>query len=141
MSWAVSAFSWTSIAKTKVSRHPVSLIQCGPSSQFVFELVSRDCQPHSHFSCLSLFTSQQSRHQDKNCVTSPQGAGMKGSATSEGQKDNFFCRTKVISKCQHDRVSLSCMHPKKGDAAVTITTKKRLECTLVAIDRNRSMAS
>ena len=45
MSWAVSAFSWTSIAKTKVSRHPVSLIQCGPSSQFVFELVSRDCQP------------------------------------------------------------------------------------------------
>ena len=25
------------------------------SSQFVFELVSRDCQPHSHFSCLSLF--------------------------------------------------------------------------------------
>ena len=45
VSWAVSAFLWTSIAKTKVSRHPVSLIQCGPSSQFVFELVSRDCQP------------------------------------------------------------------------------------------------
>ena len=45
MSWTVSAFSWTSIAKTKVSQHPVSLIQCGPSSQFVFEPVSRDCQP------------------------------------------------------------------------------------------------
>ena len=46
---------------TMKSRHPVSLIQCGPSSQFVFELVSRDCcvivSPHSHFSCLSLFTS------------------------------------------------------------------------------------
>ena len=41
----MSAFSWTSIAKTKVSQHPVSLIQCGPPSQFVFELVSRDCQP------------------------------------------------------------------------------------------------
>ena len=52
MSWAVSAFSWTSIAKTKVSQHPVSLIQCGPSSQFIFELVSRDCQPP-----LSLFLS------------------------------------------------------------------------------------
>ena len=26
-----------------------------PSSQFVFELVSRDCHSHSHFSCLSLF--------------------------------------------------------------------------------------
>ena len=35
---------------------PCTLIQCGPSSQFVFELVSRDCQPHSHFSCLSLST-------------------------------------------------------------------------------------
>ena len=34
-----------SIAKTKVSRHSVFLIQCEPSSQFVFELVSRDCQP------------------------------------------------------------------------------------------------
>ena len=45
VSWAVSAFSWTSIVKAKVSQHPVSLIQCGPSSQFVFELVSRDCQP------------------------------------------------------------------------------------------------
>ena len=45
VSRAVSAFSWTSIAKMKVSQHPVSLIQCGPSSQFVFELVSRDCQP------------------------------------------------------------------------------------------------
>ena len=45
VSWAVSAFSSSSIAKTKVSRHPVSLIQCRPSSQFVFELVSRDCQP------------------------------------------------------------------------------------------------
>ena len=54
MSWAVSAFSLTSIAKMKVSQHPVSLIQCWPSSQLVFELVSRDCQPHSHFSCLSL---------------------------------------------------------------------------------------
>ena len=26
-------------------QHPMSLIQCGPSSQFVFELVSRDCLP------------------------------------------------------------------------------------------------
>ena len=57
-------------------------------------------------------------------TTSPQGAGMKGSATSEGQKDNFFCGTKVFSKRQHDRLSLSCMHAKNGDAAVTITTKK-----------------
>ena len=57
-------------------------------------------------------------------TTSPQGAGMKGSATSEGQKDNFFCGTKVFSKCQHDRLSLSCMHEKNGYAAVTITTKK-----------------
>ena len=57
-------------------------------------------------------------------TTSPQGTGMKGSATSEGQKDNFFCGTKVFSKGQHDRLSLSCMHAKNGDAAVTITTKK-----------------
>ena len=54
----MSAFSWTSIAKTKVSRHPVSLIQCGPSGQFVFELVSRDCQPPLPLLLsLSLFTS------------------------------------------------------------------------------------
>ena len=36
---------------------PVSLIQYVPSGQFVFELVSRDCQPLSHFFSLSLSTS------------------------------------------------------------------------------------
>ena len=41
-------------ALMKVSQHPVSLIQCGPSSQFHFELVSRDCQPHSDLSSLFL---------------------------------------------------------------------------------------
>ena len=59
-------------------------------------------------------------------TTSPQGAGMKGSATSEGQKDIFFCGTKVFSKRQHDRLSLSCMHAKNGDAVVTITTENRV---------------
>ena len=57
-------------------------------------------------------------------ATSPKGAWLKGSATSEGQKDNFFCGTKVFSKRQHDRLSLSCMHAKNGDTVVTITTKK-----------------
>ena len=52
------------------------------------------------------------------------GARMEGSATSEGQNDNFFYRTKVFSKPQHDRLSFSCMHAKNGDAGVTITTKK-----------------
>ena len=40
-------------------------------------------------------------------TTSPHSAGMKGSATSEDQKDNFFCRRKVFSKREHDRLSLS----------------------------------
>ena len=70
-------------------------------------------------------------------TTSPQGTGMKGSATSEGQIDKFFRRTKVLKtfvlqkkmslkvwKRQRDRLPLSCMHGKKGDAAVTITTEK-----------------
>ena len=58
-------------------------------------------------------------------LTTPlQGAGMKGSATSEGQNDNFFYRTKVFSKCKQHRLSLSCIHAKNGDAAVTLTTKK-----------------
>ena len=53
-----------------------------------------------------------------------QGARMEGSATSEGQNDNFFYRTKVFSKRQHDRLSFRCMHTKNGDAGVAITTKK-----------------
>ena len=56
-------------------------------------------------------------------TTPRQGARMEGSATSEGQNDNFFCRTKVFSKRQHDRLLFSCMHAKHGDAGVTITTK------------------
>ena len=32
-------------SETKVSQHTCVLIQCGPSSQFVFELVSRDPTP------------------------------------------------------------------------------------------------
>ena len=59
-------------------------------------------------------------------TTSPQGTGMKGSSTSEGQKDNFFCGTKVFSKRQYDRLSLSSIHAKNGDAAVTITTKNKV---------------
>ena len=57
-------------------------------------------------------------------TTPLQGARMEGSAILEGQNDNFFCRTKVLSKRQHDRLSFSCMHAKNGDAGVTITTKK-----------------
>ena len=57
-------------------------------------------------------------------TTPLQGARMEGSATSEGQNDNFFYRTKVVSTRQHDRLSFSCMHAKNGDAGVTITTKK-----------------
>ena len=49
---------------------------------------------------------------------------MKGSATSEGQNDNVFYRTKVFSKLQQHRLSLGCMHAKNGDPTVTITTKK-----------------
>ena len=47
-------------------------------------------------------------------TTPLQGARMEGSATSEGQNDNFFYRTKVFSKRQHayDRLSFSCMHAK-----------------------------
>ena len=56
-------------------------------------------------------------------TTRMQGARMEGSATSEGQNDNFFHRTKVFSKRQHDRLSCSCMHAKNGDAGVTITPK------------------
>ena len=59
-------------------------------------------------------------------TTSPQGVGMKGSATSEGQTDNFFCRSRIFSKGQDDRVCLSCMHAKNGDAVVTITTKNKV---------------
>ena len=51
---------------------------------------------------------------------------MKGSATSEGQNDNFFFRTKVFSKRQQHCLSLSCMNAKNGDAAVTITTKNKV---------------
>ena len=58
-------------------------------------------------------------------TTPLQGARMEGSATSEDQNDNFFYRTKVFSKRQHDRLSFSCMHAKNGDAGVTITTKKQ----------------
>ena len=43
------------VRQDEVSQHLVSLIQCGPSRQFFFKLVSRDCQTHSHFSCLSFF--------------------------------------------------------------------------------------
>ena len=56
-------------------------------------------------------------------TTPRQGARMEGSATPEGQNDNFFRRTKVFSKRQHDRLLFSCMHAKHGDAGVTITTK------------------
>ena len=59
-------------------------------------------------------------------TTPLQGARMEGSATSEGQNDNFFYRTKVFSKRQHDRLSFSCMHAKNGDAGVTITTKNKV---------------
>ena len=63
-------------------------------------------------------------------TASPQCAGTKGSATSEGQKDNFFCRTKVFSKRQHDRLSLSCMHAKNGWRCSNHNYQKiRLECT------------
>ena len=57
-------------------------------------------------------------------TTPLQGARMEGSATWEGQKDNFFYRTKLFSKRQHDCLSFSCMHAKNGDAGVTITTIK-----------------
>ena len=57
-------------------------------------------------------------------TTPLQGARMEGSATSEGQNDNFFYRTKVFSKRQHDHLSFSCMHAKNGGAGATITTKK-----------------
>ena len=57
-------------------------------------------------------------------TTPLQGARKEGSPTSEGQNDNFFFRTEVFSKRQHDRLSFSCMHAKNGDAAATITTKK-----------------
>ena len=63
---------------------------------------------------------------------------MEGSATSEGQNDNFFYRTKVFSKRQHDRLSFSCMHAKNGDAGVTMTTKNKVG---VHPSRYRSMAS
>ena len=59
-------------------------------------------------------------------TTPLQGARMEGSATSEGQNDNFFYRTKVFSKRQHDRLSFSCMHAKNGDAGVTIITKNKV---------------
>ena len=85
---------------------------------------------------------QQTRHKDTKCVQLHRlGVGMKVSATLEGQKDNFFYRTKVFSKCQQHHLSLSCMHARNDDAAVTITTKIRLEFNQVAIKRNRSMAS
>ena len=56
-------------------------------------------------------------------TTPLQAARMEESATSEGQNDNFFYRTKVFSKRQHDCLLFSCMHAKNGDAGVTITTK------------------
>ena len=85
---------------------------------------------------------QQSRHQDKNCVQLCCWARMKGSASSEGQNDNFFCRTKVFSKRQQHRLSLSCMHAKKWRPCGNHNYQKiRLECAQVAINRNRSMAS
>ena len=56
--------------------------------------------------------------------------GMKGSATSEGQNNHFFCRTKVFSKRQQHRLSLGSMYAREkwrrygNQNFVTITTKK-----------------
>ena len=70
------------------------------------------------------------------------GVGMEGSATSEGQNDNFFCRTKVFSKGQQHRLSLSCTHTQKKRRCGNHNYQKlRFECTQVTIVRNRTMES
>ena len=43
-----------------------------------------------------------------------QGVGTKVSATLEGRNDNFVYRTKIFSKRQQYRLSLSDMHAKGG---------------------------
>ena len=72
------------------------------------------------------FTSSSSNQTSRQELrTTPlQGVRTEGSATSEGQNDNFFYRTKVFSKRQHDRLSFSCIQAKNGDAGVTITAKQ-----------------
>ena len=51
------------------------------------------------------FTSNSANKTQRQGVgtTALRVAEMKGSATSEGQNDKFFCRTKVFSKCQQHR--------------------------------------
>ena len=75
--------------------------------------------------------------------TSPlQGAGLKGSATSEGQNDNSFCRTKVFFKASAGSL-VSQLHAREKwrRCGSHKYQKLRLECTQFAIDRNWLMAS
>ena len=77
-------------------------------------------------------------------TTPLKGARMEGSATSEGQNDNFFYRTKNEGLFKASTWSLVIqLHAREkwrrwGNHNYQ---KIRLECTQVAIDRNRSMAS
>ena len=71
------------------------------------------------------FTSSSTNQRPRPELRTTSPHRVKRSATSEGQNGNFFCRRKVFSKLLHDRLSLSCMYAKNGDAAVTITTKKK----------------
>ena len=75
-------------------------------------------------------------------TTPLQGARMEGSATSEGQNDNFFYRTKVFFKASTWSLVIQLHACEKWRRWGNHNYQKiSLECTQVAIDRNRSMAS
>ena len=62
----------------------------------------------------------------RTAYNSTAGCGDEEKRNFRGPKRQLFHRTKVFSNRQKHRLSLSCMHAKNGDAAVTITTKNKV---------------